>query len=165
VWYYQEERAPAPILCTYLGRSDTKSGRPFRFILNHSKAIAANVYLLLYPKSVLANEIARDHALLRKVWRALNELSPESLLGEGRVYGGGLHKLEPNELANVDASAIADLIPDARQPLKLKQLSMFPRKSGVASSAGKGPQAPPRCAGDHVDVTGAQGPDVKPRCG
>ena len=36
---------------------------------------------------------------------------------------------------------------------------------GVASSAGKELQAPPRCAGDHVDVTGAQGPDVRPRRG
>jgi hypothetical protein len=139
VWYFQEERSPAPILCTYMGRSDTKSGRPFRFILNHSQAIAANVYLLLYPKPILATAVNGNHALLKKIWRALNDLHPESLLGEGRVYGGGLHKLEPNELANVDASAIADLIadqiPGGLQPLKLKQLSMFERHEGIASSA------------------------------
>ena len=140
VWYFQEERPPAPLLCTYLGRSDTKSGRPFRFILNHSLAIAANVYLLLYPKPVLANAIARDQTLLRDVWRTLNAMSPASLLGEGRVYGGGLHKLEPNELANVDASAIADLIPDMHQPLRLRQLSIFPRKSGIRSPANEGPK-------------------------
>ncbi len=39
-------------------------------------------------------------------------MAPEQLLSEGRVYGGGLHKLEPRELANVDATAIAELIPD-----------------------------------------------------
>ena len=31
-WYTQENRPPPPFLCTYLGRSDTRSGRPFRFM-------------------------------------------------------------------------------------------------------------------------------------
>jgi len=44
--------------------------------------------------------------LLRRVWEALNTLTPGQLLSEGRVYGGGLHKLEPKELANVDATVI-----------------------------------------------------------
>ncbi len=114
VWYSQERRAPAPILCTYLGRGDTKSGHPFRFILNHSQAITANVYLLLYPKPILARAISRDHLLLRKIWEALNMLSPNSILEEGRVYGGGLHKLEPKELGNVDVTAILDNVPELR---------------------------------------------------
>ena len=49
-WYAQERRPAAPFLCTYLGRSDKKNGRPFRFILNHSNATAPNVYLMLYPR-------------------------------------------------------------------------------------------------------------------
>ena len=51
-WYAQERRPAAPFLCTYLGRSDKKNGRPFRFILNHSNATAPNVYLMLYPRGV-----------------------------------------------------------------------------------------------------------------
>jgi hypothetical protein len=125
VWYFQEERTPAPIVCTYLGRADTKSGRPFRFILNHSRATAANVYLLLYPKPVLTRAMALDRTLIRCVWQVLNGLSPDALLGEGRVYGGGLHKLEPKELANVDATAIAGLIPGLRPPVGVKQLDIF----------------------------------------
>ena len=105
VWYAQEHRPPPPILCTYLGRADRKSGRPFRFILNQSNATAANVYLLLYPKPVLTRALERDPGLLRRMWKALNSISAEELLGEGRVYGGGLHKLEPKELGNVRADA------------------------------------------------------------
>jgi len=95
LWYGQEDRPPAPIVCTYLGRRDTKSDRPFRFILNDSRATVANVYLALYPTPMMAREMDRDPSLVRNVWNALNEVSPDILLGEGRVYGGGLHKLEP----------------------------------------------------------------------
>jgi len=125
VWYYQEDRAPAPILCTYLGRIDTKSGRPFRFILNHSKAIAANVYLLLYPRGVLARLAREDPQIIRKVWHALNSLPPASFLGEGRVYGGGLHKLEPKELANVDVTSIVRDIPELEGQPRLRQMALF----------------------------------------
>jgi adenine-specific DNA-methyltransferase len=110
-WYAQENRLPAPIVCTYLGRSDSKSGRPFRFILNHSTAVATNVYLLLYPKRLMAEALSKDKDLMRDVWEKLNTIPPERLLGEGRVYGGGLYKLEPKELANVDAGFILERIP------------------------------------------------------
>ena len=113
VWYSQENRPPAPIVCTYLGRGDAKSGRPFRFIFNGSRATVANVYLALYPTRVLVNELDRDPGLLRKIWSALNQMPPNMLLGEGRVYGGGLHKLEPRELSNVPATFIQELLHQA----------------------------------------------------
>lgn len=125
LWYSQEDRPPAPIVCTYLGRGDTKRGKPFRFILNASRATVANVYLALYPTSLLAREMARDPDLLRKVWSALNQLSPGDLLGEGRVYGGGLHKLEPRELSNVPATFIQDLLPHVGLPRKARQIGLF----------------------------------------
>jgi hypothetical protein len=114
-WYSQEQRPPAPILCTYLGRSNVRSGRPFRFILNRSRATVANVYLAMYPTIALARAMARDADLVRRVWIALNGITPQRLLGEGRVYGGGLHKLEPKELASVPVPDIAALLsPDER---------------------------------------------------
>lgn len=125
LWYGQEDRPPAPIICTYLGRGDAKSGRPFRFILNRSRATVANVYLALYPTRLLARELDRDPCLLWKVWSALNKLSPEVLLGEGRVYGGGLHKLEPRELSNVPAAFITDLLPHATVAPRTNQLGLF----------------------------------------
>ena len=108
-WYSQEDRPPAPFICTYLGRSDKKNGRPFRFIWNESQATAANVYLLLYPKPALARALATDKSLTRNIWTWLGSIKAEELLGHGRVYGGGLHKLEPNELASVPADDIARL--------------------------------------------------------
>lgn len=104
LWYSQENRPPSPFLCTYMGRQDTKRGRPFRFILNHSQATATNVYLMLYPKPILSKALAQNSELLKLVWQALNQISDEMLMGEGRVYGGGLYKLEPKELGNAIAS-------------------------------------------------------------
>ena len=118
LWYAQENRPPAPVVCTYIGRGDAKSGRPFRFILNHSRATVANVYLAMYPTPILARAMARDPGLIRRVWQALNAITPDQLLGEGRVYGGGLHKLEPNELASVPVPQIAALLPDGERPAK-----------------------------------------------
>jgi hypothetical protein len=124
-WYSQENRPPAPIVCTYLGRKDTKSGRPFRFILNNSIATAANVYLAMYPRLCLFRAMESDSTLIRRIWDMLNKIGPDQLIGEGRVYGGGLHKLEPNELANVDASTILKLIPNFKIVAKPKQLLLF----------------------------------------
>jgi hypothetical protein len=100
-WYAQENRPPAPILCTYMGRQNNSRGKPFRFILNHSKATAANVFLMLYPTSILQTKLTSKPDLFRSIWKQLSEISIYTLTSEGRVYGGGLHKLEPKELGNV----------------------------------------------------------------
>jgi len=121
-WYSQELRQPSPFLCTYMGRRDSKTGRPFRFILNHSQAIAANVYLMLYPRPELAAALAESRDLKSRIWQALNEIKSEVLLGEGRVYGGGLHKMEPRELAKVPADKIAALIPSSERPARQADL-------------------------------------------
>jgi predicted RNA methylase len=114
-WYSQEKREPAPILCTYMGRGKLKNGgKPFRFILNSSKAVATNVYLLLYPRPFIARIFNNNPKFKKIAWNALNKISMEDLLAEGRVYGGGLHKLEPKELSNVSASSLLNAIPDLR---------------------------------------------------
>jgi hypothetical protein len=122
-WFAQEDRPPPPIVCTYLGRGDKKNGRPFRFILNRSKATVANVYLAMYPTPMFARAVEREPGLMRRAWEILNRITPERLLGEGRVYGGGLHKLEPKELANVPVPEIAALVPTEHRPAA--QSSLF----------------------------------------
>ena len=109
-WYSQEIRYTTPFMCTYLGRNNTKEGNPFRFILNHSQATASNVYLLLYAKPELAQALSSDTSLIFKVWKILDNIKPENLIEEGRVYGGGLYKLEPRELANVKVDTLGALI-------------------------------------------------------
>lgn len=101
-WYSQENRPPSPLLCTYMGRGSGGSKKPFRFILNHSRATAPNTYLLLYPKPILENNML----LLKSIWKILNELPVELITRNGRIYGGGLYKLEPKELGNVPADDI-----------------------------------------------------------
>ena len=108
-WYSQEQRPPAPFLCTYMGRS--RNGKhPFRFIWNRSKATAHNVYLLLYPKVPLLAALTRHPELEGHVFEALQRITPAQLLSEGRVYGGGLHKVEPKELAQIAARPILDVV-------------------------------------------------------
>lgn len=99
-WYFQEKREVAPILCSYMGRS-SKNKSPFRFILNHSEAIATNSYLMLYPKDELQKEISRNPDVLCSIWNILKDIENDDIESEGRVYGGGLRKIEPRELTNV----------------------------------------------------------------
>ena len=65
---------------------------------------------MLYPKPQLAKAAAKRPALMRQVWEYLNAIRPADLLGEGRVYGGGLHKLEPKELGNVPVEGLPQLV-------------------------------------------------------
>jgi adenine-specific DNA-methyltransferase len=109
-WYSQENRPASFLLCTYMGRHRKADDRPFRFILNHSRATAANVYLLLYPKQDLVQSLRSKPELGRKIWVWLNALSPAIVSREGRVYGGGLHKIEPKELGNLPAQGIARIL-------------------------------------------------------
>ena len=110
-WYSQEQRDPPLFLCTYINRKSKTNGETFRFILNHSQAIAANVYLLLYPKKPLSDVIMAKPELINTVWQALKSITPESLRSKGRVYGGELYKMEPKELGNVSAQSILLTLP------------------------------------------------------
>lgn len=110
-WYKQEQRDPAPFVLTYMGRGASAEERPFRFILNRSDAITTNVYLMLYPVGSLANALESGSLTLDDVHEAVRELTGKQLRDGGRVYGGGLHKMEPKELAALDATLIAARIP------------------------------------------------------
>jgi hypothetical protein len=101
-WYSQEERPAPPFLCTYMGRG-ANGRKPFRFLWNQSQATAHNVYLLLYPKERLRIALDRDRQLFHKLFAALESFDTDLMKPDGRVYGGGLFKMEPNELAKSSA--------------------------------------------------------------
>lgn len=119
-WYSCEDREPAAIVVPYMGRSET-SNRMFRFILNTSRAITTNVYLLLYPKPQYAR-CMKDEAVLTEIWHELNTIPTDILSRNGRFYGGGLRKMEPNELMHTPVTGIASLLSEKKA---YQQLSLF----------------------------------------
>lgn len=116
-WYKQEQREPTPFLCTYMGRG-SENKQPFRFILNRSKAIATNLYLMLYPQNSIATMLRRHPDRVEAVHALLGQVTGHELRGEGRVYGGGLNKIEPSELARVSATSFVQLWPELRSDVQ-----------------------------------------------
>ena len=104
-WYKQEQRQAAPFLCTYMGRG-TREKAPFRFIWNRSAATATNLYLLLTPINGLARMLAAHPERADWIHEWLSQVTGDELRGEGRVYGGGLNKIEPKELARISAQQL-----------------------------------------------------------
>lgn len=100
IWYLQEQRQATRFLCSYMGRGSA-GGAPIRFILNLSDAIVTNSYLMLYPKKQLQQAISNDPDIVFQIWEELKTISGDEIEDEGRVYGGGLKKIEPKELAKV----------------------------------------------------------------
>jgi hypothetical protein len=104
-WYSQEQRPAPAIVCTYMGRR-RGDGCPFRVILNQSNAIATNTYLLVYAVGALQESFNEDPKSKELFAVLLREAIADHYLRHSRVYGGGLHKLEPAELASLPADQI-----------------------------------------------------------
>ena len=109
-WYYQEKREAPLFLCTYMGRERHNSKQSFRFILNHSDATYTNCYLALYPKDNMKSFLLERPEMKQSIWSVMNQIDPQHFIDEGRVYGGGLRKLEPAELMSIPVPEIESFI-------------------------------------------------------
>jgi hypothetical protein len=110
-WYFQEYREVPLYICNYMGRISKLNKNAFRFILNKSKAIVTNSYLALYPHKFIYNFLIYDPILTRTIWEMLNKFTALTIYNEGRLYGGGLQKIEPKELLNIDVPFLKNLLP------------------------------------------------------
>jgi hypothetical protein len=109
-WYFQEQREAPILVCTYMGRASDERSSAFRFILNNSRATVTNSYLALYPHKDLLERFVATPSLKRTVLKMLNDMTLDSLRDEGRVYGGGLQKIEPKELLNIAVPFLLDIV-------------------------------------------------------
>ena len=107
-WYWQEQRDATYFLCSYMGRGSGNRS-PIRFILNLSEAIVTNSYLMLYPKEHLQKAISDNQDSVYRIWELLKSISGNDIEEEGRIYGGGLKKIEPKELAKVPCGNLIEL--------------------------------------------------------
>ena len=52
-------------------------------------------------------DLIREHpGQVNNIWEMMNSIEGQSFVDEGRVYGGGLRKVEPNELMNIPVPEI-----------------------------------------------------------
>jgi len=94
VWYFQERKQVAPIVFTYMSRKNP------RFVYNKAEALTLNTLHTIHP----VEAIAKDKVKLKALLCYLNSgVCADLLRRTGRVYGGGLVKLEPREVESLSA--------------------------------------------------------------
>lgn len=104
LWYKQEQRDPAPFLCTYMGRG-SHNKNPIRFLRNNSKAIATNAFIMMYPREPLKSFMDNSEENREKVFKLLLDIENSTISKGFRTYAGGLKKIEPKSLKRVSIDA------------------------------------------------------------
>lgn len=65
---------------------------------------------MLYRKDVLKDVIVQSPDILHKICETLTNITASDLKYDSRIYGGGLKKIEPNELACVRFPRLRELM-------------------------------------------------------
>jgi hypothetical protein len=76
---------------------------------------------MLYPQNRLAAMLRRHPDRAGSVHTLLSKITGHEHRGEGRVYGGGLNKIEPSELARVSARSFTELWPELNPDFQLQE--------------------------------------------
>jgi hypothetical protein len=61
----------------------------------------------------------------KEIHELLCRVTGRELRGEGRVYGGGLNKIEPRELGRISATSLVDRWPELAPPQRGVQSLLF----------------------------------------
>jgi tRNA1(Val) A37 N6-methylase TrmN6 len=92
IWYQISRQSSAPILFRYMQRNSSVKER---FILNETDAVVTNNFLKLTPKETT------DQERIQVIFNLLIN-NNRLLLDGGRLYAGGLSKLEPSQLSSIE---------------------------------------------------------------
>lgn len=65
---------------------------------------------MIYLKPEIKNKAKNNASNMHRIIKSISSVTEEVFLEKGRSYGGGLHKLEPKELANVPLYNVGDLV-------------------------------------------------------
>lgn len=76
---------------------------------------------MLYPGDELAHMLQNHPEREAEVFDLLGRLPDYELRGEGRVYGGGLNKIEPRELVRISASDFIECWPGLRDAARRRK--------------------------------------------
>jgi hypothetical protein len=106
-WYKQENRAPAPFLCTYMGKAHGDKSA-IRFLWNKSDAVVTNTYLMLYPNPRILKLMEEDQGVSKILFDLLKEAAWGAIDEFARTHAGGLSKIEPGELQKVWLGPLPD---------------------------------------------------------
>lgn len=79
---------------------------------------------MLYPQGSLAEKLRLQPDCGAIIHELLRSVTGHELRGEGRVYGGGLNKIEPSELGRISAASFVDRWPELR-PAAERQVELF----------------------------------------
>jgi hypothetical protein len=84
---------------------------------------------MLTPKAALADMLRRHPDRAAVLHGLLGQVTGNELRGEGRVYGGGLNKIEPSELARISAEKFVSLWPELKLDVQVQE-ELFQRHEG-----------------------------------
>lgn len=115
-WYKQETRSPAPYLITYMGRNKLYC------ILNKSRALALNTYILLYPREWVKDLLEDNPLLYEELLDSINATAEDILIQASRVYSGSLHKIEPGDLKELPILHLPKIISQTWREFKLNEV-------------------------------------------
>jgi hypothetical protein len=104
-----------------MGRASESRACPIRFFVNFSTALVTNVFLNLYPTPELNRALGGNRERMLEFLDMLASIPGHCVMQAGRAYGGGLHKIEPKEMLEIQMPSV----PAWMEGVFTRQLPLF----------------------------------------